>query len=76
MPGTLMMRYYSIEHQTTDIDGKPYFITGDIVELTDDGVYKIMGRASADIIKVRKNLKVYPAFLLCISYSWTMYDMM
>ncbi|TPX41592.1 hypothetical protein SeMB42_g05504 [Synchytrium endobioticum] len=33
------------------IGGKPYFITGDIVQLTNDGVYRIMGRARSDIIK-------------------------
>ncbi|TPX37172.1 hypothetical protein SmJEL517_g00793 [Synchytrium microbalum] len=34
-----------------EIDGQKYFITGDYAQMTNDGVYKIMGRASSDIIK-------------------------
>lgn len=46
--------YLNKPQATTDtFDKEGWFKTGDVAEVSKDGYYKILGRSSADIIKVR-----------------------
>jgi acyl-CoA synthetase (AMP-forming)/AMP-acid ligase II len=44
------------EKATSESFVDSWFKTGDIAEVTSDGYFKILGRNSSDIIKVRNNL--------------------
>ena len=45
-------RYYKRPEETKkSFDAEGFFFTGDIVHVSNDGIYKILGRSSVDIIK-------------------------
>ena len=50
----MFKRYLNLPKVTEESFGAPgWFKTGDIAEVSPDGYYKILGRNSTDIIKVR-----------------------
>lgn len=65
----LFCRYFNREEATEetfikDEQHRKWFLTGDVVAVDDDGYYRIQGRKSVDIIKVRRPLKNLTRFFI------------